>query len=541
MAAAFQTGTTAYFFAGNVYLRVTRGESGPGTIDPGYPKPISDWGWGDFGKQGIDAIFQHGSKAYIFSGDKYLRVRRGEKGAGAVDPGYPKPISDWGWGDFGVQGIDAAFQSEGKAYFFSGGRYLRVTRGETGCGAVDVGYPKPLSDWGWGEFGKYGIDTAFQVGSCAYVFAGSQYIRLTRQETGAGTIDPGYPQALSRWEWPLEFAHKWLEYYPHEPKVILTLAKEIALAPLTRILNFRDHAGMTKSLKISFEKKAPLVWESKAFPEGLDPLLSLVDPDHRRYWDNISIENRGGSSTLHIAHLKIIMRYDSAITGLSPSPLNNAEISIVDWPIGMKLLAGNDEIDLNVFAQRSRYQWAGIKEADPSVIRLVACDLGKSGSDGLGKDQFGSNPKYGGGRSYLCSEFVSWYYYQQNIKINGKNVRESLRDIRATEELHKFFKAEGRLYRYNSGTDLQAFVHSETGVVYTPKPGDYLERRGVKGAEHSMLIYRWLPGNPAATNKHDRLNQAIVFNGPWPVTLRLIRIHESEVGSAKDFWLGSVD
>lgn len=35
-----------YFFSGNRYIRVTRGEIGPGRIDPGYPAPISNWGWG---------------------------------------------------------------------------------------------------------------------------------------------------------------------------------------------------------------------------------------------------------------------------------------------------------------------------------------------------------------------------------------------------------------------------------------------------------------------------------------------------------------
>jgi hypothetical protein len=103
------------------------------------------------------------------------------------------------------------------------------------------------------------------------------------------------------------------------------------------------------------------------------------------------------------------------------------------------------------------------------------------------------------------------------------------------------FEAEGSLYRYNSGTELQSFVHTTTNARYLPRPGDYLERRGPDGAEHSMIIYRWLPGDPGAANLPDRYNRAIVLNGPWPVTLRLVRIHEDEINAGKDFWLGKID
>jgi hypothetical protein len=234
--------------------------------------------------------------------------------------------------------------------------------------------------------------------------------------------------------------------------------------------------------------------------------------------------------------LRIAMRYTNP-PGLSPAHLNHAEIPIVDWSIGMSLLAGDDEICLDEFARRSRYAWAGVEESDPAVVRMAADDLGKSGSDGQGQDQYGSNPKYGGAIDNLCSEFVSWYYYEQNIKVNGK----SLRDIVGTQQLHDLFSAEGRLYRYNSGANLRDFVHTQTGERYTPRPGDFLERRGPDGAEHSMIMYRWLPGDPSAPNSHDRYHRAIVLNGPWPVTLRLVRIHEDEINDSKDFWLGKID
>jgi hypothetical protein len=34
--------------ASDRYIRVTRGDIGPGTVDPGYPKTISELGWGNF-------------------------------------------------------------------------------------------------------------------------------------------------------------------------------------------------------------------------------------------------------------------------------------------------------------------------------------------------------------------------------------------------------------------------------------------------------------------------------------------------------------
>jgi hypothetical protein len=193
-----------YFFAGNQYIRVTRTDTGPGVVDAGYPRAISpNWGWGSFSANGIDAALYSGSKCYFFSGSQYIRVTRGVTGPGTIDPGYPRAIApNWGWGSFGANGIDAALFSNSKCYFFSGKEYIRVTRGETGPGMVDAGYPRPISVWGWGEFGANGIDAALYSGSRCYFFAGDQYIRVTRADEGAGTVDAGYPKPISpNWGW----------------------------------------------------------------------------------------------------------------------------------------------------------------------------------------------------------------------------------------------------------------------------------------------------------------------------------------------------
>jgi len=338
--------------------------------------------------------------------------------------------------------------------------------------------------------------------------------------------------------------------YPLNPKITIEMSSQPAHNNFDRHLSFEDHTGAFLRLKVSFRKKSGLTWEATAFPEGIGNLQSLVNPGNRSYWDNLYLESRGGTTSLPIKHLKIVMIYDDppgssphgsrhVVNGLDLSLVNHAEIPIVDWDINMTLFSGYDKIILNEFRKRTLYQWAGITDEDPDFVRAAIEDCGKSGSDG--SDQYGSNPKYGGGIDNLCSEFVSWYYYEHGIKVNGK----SLRDIAGAQKLHDLFKAEKKLYRYNSGTSLQNFVHAETGAVYIPKSGDYLERRGPDGAEHSMIMYRWVPKDPAAAKADDQLNQALVVNGPWPVTLRLVKIHKDEKatgdGYPKDFWLGRVD
>jgi hypothetical protein len=356
--------------------------------------------------------------------------------------------------------------------------------------------------------------------------------RARQRPTGAGPVSTVSPVG------PLKADMKQAapENYPLEPVIVLEMAEQPANSSFSRELTFQNHRGLRKSLTVAFKKTGPLRWESDSFPDGLDALTSLVDQGNRNYWDNMFLENRGGSTTLNIERLQVIMRYTDP-PGSSPVHLDHAEIPIVDWPIGMQLLSGHDEINLGEFALRSRYAWAGVEDTDPPVVRMVLDDLGKSGSDGPGQDAYGANPKFGAGVDNLCSEFVSWYYYEADVEVNGRSVR----DIVGTQQLHDMFAAEGTLYRYNSGTNLRAFVHADTNEPYTPRSGDYLERRGPDGAEHSMIILRWLPGDPTAAATNDRYNRAIVLNGPWPVTLRLVHIHQDELNADKDFWLGRID
>lgn len=340
--------------------------------------------------------------------------------------------------------------------------------------------------------------------------------------------------------------------YPLEPHITLEMSRPPAHSIFSRYLSFEDHTGAVKRLKVRFKRSLThnLSWEVDEFPDGIDELKSLVHLNNRSYWDKVYLENRGGNTLLPIKHLKIVMRYDNpagssphgsrhVVNGLDLSLVNHAEIPVVDWEINMDLLSGHDKIDLSEFRKRSLFRWAGITENDPDFVRAAVADMGKSGSDGV--DQYGNNPKYGNRIDLLCSEFVSWYYHEYDINLNGA----SLRDIVGTQQLHDLFKAAGKLYRYNSGNNLQDFVHTQTREIYHPKPGDFLERRGPNGAEHAMIMYRWLPKDPASSRADDRENQALVINGPWPVTLRLVKIHKDERrtgdGYPKDFYVGRID
>jgi hypothetical protein len=195
------------------------------------------------------------------------------------------------------------------------------------------------------------------------------------------------------------------------------------------------------------------------------------------------------------------------------------DIPIIDWSINKTLDAGTSSIDLDIYAQITRYLWAGIDFYGPAFVFTALCDLGKSGSDGV--DEFGTNPKYNGDNGYLCSEFVSWYYHEGGLVIDGSDFR----DIEKTQTMHTIFKNAGLLYRYNKIRE--AFVHIVTGDVYEPRAGDFLERRYDGQAEHAMMVLRW----------DDTTKEITVINGPWPVTLRTINVQTD----SKNYCVGRVE
>jgi len=211
-----------YFFSGTHYIQVTRDETGPGTVNTSVPQPLSDWGWPkfpktgiQFGADGIDAALYSGSKCYFFKGTYYVRVTRdGTTGFGTQDFTEPHDISEWGWRfGFGVKGIDAALWSGPVCYLFSGNHYLRVTRGESDFGNGGDGTElKTIAEgWGWSAPFSNGVKGALPSGSKCFFFSGKEYIQVSRGFELGGFIDQHYPQPITNWNWPAGFAENGID------------------------------------------------------------------------------------------------------------------------------------------------------------------------------------------------------------------------------------------------------------------------------------------------------------------------------------------
>jgi hypothetical protein len=194
-----------YFFSGAQYIAVERGDVGHGAVLPGYPRPISDWGWGTFGSTGIDAALYSGSKCYFFKASQYIRVTRGATDFGKVDPGFPRPISDWGWpSGFEATGIDAAMWSGPVCFFFKGSMYVRMHRDDTSIGTVDTGYPKSIdAGWSLGNFAAGGVHAALYSGAKAYMFAGTKYVQISEGdlESVLNNVLDNPSHNISEWGW----------------------------------------------------------------------------------------------------------------------------------------------------------------------------------------------------------------------------------------------------------------------------------------------------------------------------------------------------
>jgi hypothetical protein len=169
--AALYSGSKSYFFKGPYYIRVTRTEpTGFGTQDFDHPHPISEWNFCDgFGADGIDAALWSGPVTYFFKGDEYIRVTRGEDDFGnGCDPGYPKTIAGgWGWPAPFSNLVKAALPSGLVDYFFSGNDYIRVSRGIELAGSINAGYPNDNAHGVWGfpsGFATNGPDAALYSG-----------------------------------------------------------------------------------------------------------------------------------------------------------------------------------------------------------------------------------------------------------------------------------------------------------------------------------------------------------------------------------------
>ena len=173
---------------------------------------------------------------------------------------------------------------------------------------------------------------------------------------------------------------------------------------------------------------------------------------------------------------------------------------------------------------------------------MFISDIGKSGSSGVGDSASADNPKYSSDLEHpLCSETVSWYYYETGVEIDtGTAEPYDFQDTAYHVELHDAFQDAGRLYCFHSGREewirknrSYDWVYGDT---YEPQPGDYLNRRNQPGTNngHSMMMVEWDSLGGVAT----------VMDGPWNINFREVNvlIHEqrSDPDRRYDYCVGRI-
>lgn len=196
-------GDKAHFFLSNgTYLRF---DARNNSVDPGYPKPVSDASWpgmGGYALQIAAAFNGPRGKVYFFLGDgRYLRYDTRDT---RVDPGYPKVINDANWpgmGRYGAMVTDALNWPGDKVQFFlSNGTYLRY---DMVANRLDEGYPKPVNDNTWPGLGPYvgSVTSMLRWNDNAVYFftANGEYLRYNIQND---RVDSGYPQRINDRTWP---------------------------------------------------------------------------------------------------------------------------------------------------------------------------------------------------------------------------------------------------------------------------------------------------------------------------------------------------
>ena len=320
-------------------------------------------------------------------------------------------------------------------------------------------------------------------------------------------------------------------------KVELTLSSSIPYNSLTRYISFRNGSGSYKRVPIKFYKKTSYLYRGYASASSLNILKTMNQTGNRWYWDDMYIENRGGSTPLAIKRIFIEIKYAEKNNFKTTIPLANGYLNAT-------LKNGFHKISLNNVRETALIAFSGFTANtfynQPLPLQLAIFDFGKTGSDGPHNSQDLYNPKYDTGYHGLCTEFVSWYLYEGGITMTGATgTVYNFQHETYTTNVKKDFQDCGRLYRYNSNTT--RWVKVTTGVspiiYYTPKPGDYLIRARVELPNdtilaHSMMLLGW----------DETKNVARVINGPWPVTIRTVDIHSyvTDPNRPREYYIGEI-
>jgi hypothetical protein len=186
---------SVYFLKGSQYSRYNVKAD---RVDSGYPKPIAG-NWPGFPASfaaGVSAgLMWTNGKAYFFKGGEYIRY---DVATDQVDAGYPHPIAG-NWPGLFTSNIDAGLVwNNGKAYFFRGGEYIRY---DIATDKADAGYPHPIAgNWpGFPASFAVGVDAAVMWNNGkAYFFKGSEYLRY---DVATDRVDAGYPKPIQG-NWP---------------------------------------------------------------------------------------------------------------------------------------------------------------------------------------------------------------------------------------------------------------------------------------------------------------------------------------------------
>lgn len=339
------------------------------------------------------------------------------------------------------------------------------------------------------------------VALLALLLACEEQERAPRAEPDTGEVDPGrYPTGL----------------------VITLVLAEASEAPGPLTVRFTGADGAATDVALALAEAAPLTWTGEADPAGVEALASLVQTGHRSGWDEVSL--LGAGEPLSVSALELNVHYDDHQGDWDTRYRIHQEtmLALGDVPVVLANDPGRESYLIEALG------WTGDQLlATPSAFQAMVHDLGKSGSDGSDEDD--PNPRYGDSGKSLCSETVSWYYHEAGVELvdAASGDVEDLRDVIAHDQLREAFRGAGRLYCYDP--EQGAWVGD--GGTATPEAGDYLDRLSTSDEVndgHAMMIADW----------DEARGVAMVLDGPWPVSLRKVKVHRQESGGAHEYCLG---
>lgn len=311
----------------------------------------------------------------------------------------------------------------------------------------------------------------------------------------------------------------------------------------TRYLTFTNRAGLTKSVAVDFVKTANLTYVGTESAAGLAVLQTLADQNQRSYWDSMKFENKGGTTGLEINQIFVDVEYAQTCCG-------REQVAQIAYAIGQSLPAGTSSFSLPGNGGSGRINYAidyldityNQLMAYPLAFRNFVYDIGKSGSSDASDSSSSTNPKYGLTGGSLCSETISWYYYEFGVRI-ADAVTGAIYDFRDTiahTTMHDKFLGANRLYCYHAGR--QEFVKKDRAYnwvltdTYAPRPGDYLDRRDSDGNAgngddgHAMMMASW----------DAESGVAITLDGPWNINFRPVDVLTEEQAATHDYCVGRI-